>query len=374
MADEQKPQGTPQEEAPKPAEKKETPAPITEQSVVDKVSKGETLSPEETEVFKAIPPGAMPAPKAEEKPAEKPAEGDKPKEEKPAEPSPTEVTADRRKLIEAELEKPDNEVDLSKFKSQIELGLYWDLKKQRRKNARLQEEVETERVLRIVERLKGNKPEATPAEEAEDAAIMEIIKDLKPDDIVTVADIQAALKKKEDAKKAAKEKAEKEPPKKGLLTAEQIRVEKLEAESHLRSRGLDDFHEVTEYAEAVLKDDADAIEILRETARSGGNTALKTYFLIKGSKHWPAVEKQINELREKAGKKPASGKPEVPADNKRRAEKIDENEGKTRVPAGGGATPASKEFTVGEIANMSAKDVRKLSKEQRKQILETFGC
>ena len=360
-------------------EKKEAPA-ITEQSVVDKVSKGEKLSPEETELFKAIPPGSIPpttpaAEKKDEKGAQAAPSPSKPgeKKETPGAAS-SEVTAERRALIEAELAKPDSEVDLSKFKSPVELGLYWDLKKTRRKLDRTQETLDIERVERIVERLQGKKAEGTVQEQADDTEIVALLKDLKPDDVITVEDVQKAIKARDDRRQKKKDDdaAAAKTGKPGILTMDQVRVQKLEAESFLRAKNIDDFHEVTEFAEAALKDDAEAIAILQDTAKAGGNTALKTYYLVKGSKHWAEIEKVIKETREKAGK--GSGTGTVSQENKDRAAKIEENDGKTKTTGtGSGGNTGPHEYTLGEIQSMTAKDVRKLSKDQRKQILEKFG-
>ena len=355
----------------KPAETVETkPAetqPITDQAVIEKVQKGEELSPEETEQFKGLPAGSIPRP-GETPAASTPTktEDKKPETSAAASTETSDVPEERRKIIEAELNKPDHLIDLSKFKSPVELGLYWDLKKSRRKNQKLEEELEVTRIERIVDGL--NRKKETKSSEPIAETIVDPLKDRDPDDIVTVEEARRMIAEATKTKsKPAEEKPVAPPP---LRTVEQIRIEKVEADAKLRSTGINDLFEVVDFAEAALKDDDEAIEILRDTAKTGGNTVEKTYWLIKGSKTWPEIEKIIHNERVKSGR--ATTKPAE--ENINRAKKLEENDGKTRTTgAGSGASVSSKEYSVAEISSMTHYDIRKLPKETRIKILEKFG-
>lgn len=361
-------------EVQKPAEevkKPDAPAPaITDASVVAKVQKGEKLSAEETEVFKALPKDQLPSAPLSDTPKTAPAATDAPKSDDKKSPdtagdAPKEVTEDRKKIILAELDKPDELVDLSKFKSDVEVGLYWDLKKARRKNQKLSDELEITRVQKIVTDLK-TKETKTAEEKTDTDIILAALKDRDPEDIVTVKDIQIIL---ENARKKKPEEEKKPEAPAPILTTDQIRIQKIEAEQKLDRAGIKDFEEVTSYAEAALKDDPESLEILRDTARKGGNTAEKTYWLIKGSKLWPAINKKMLEERAKTGKPAAAPAPE----NVERGERFEKNEEKIRTTGPGTGAAAPGEYTVGEIASMTHGDVRKLSKKQRQAILENFG-
>ena len=343
------------------AEPKQT-AVINEKGIVEKASKGEELTSQEREVLKGIPAKQTASEEpieAEESETEEVVEEEVKEEvveEKKPEPikveEKKEVSTDRRALIEAELNKPDNLVDLSKFNSPIELGLYWDLRKARTKNNRLQEENETLRIEKIVKEIQSKPKEETkkvdPFEGRED------------EDILTVADVKKILANREEVKQAP-------PP---LRTIDQLRVEKVEAESRLRSKGINDFYDVVDFAEQVLGKDQEAIAILQDTAKSGGNVAEKTYWLIKGHPAWSEVEKVITEENRR---KITSSKP-IPKENTERAERIEKNESKVKTTgAGSGSSAVAKEFTVAEIANLTADEVRRMPKETRQAILKKFG-
>lgn len=360
---------------------------ITDASVLAKIEKGEELSPAEQEHLKSSPAaeGHPSAPEAKEEDPDdivikKDGSGsDTPK--KSEEENPAETSADagkekkqtpeeRQKLIEAELVKPEAEQDLSKF-SDSEIGTYWDLRRERKRRQKAEEENEVLKIERIADRLKKElAPEPKKEEEADPLAFLDGKAD---DDILTVAEakqLAKALKAKPAAKKED-EPAKEEPKPKMLRTVEQVQVESKEADTRLKAKGIDDFYEVTDFAADVLKDDEDARDILRETAKAGGNTAEKTYWIIRGSKAWPQIKKAIETQREKV-KKPE--KKEVPSDNERRAKRLEENDGKIKTTgAGTGAAGEVGEYSNEEIAAMSIDDIKKLPKETRKLILKKFG-
>lgn len=330
----------------------------TDSEVIAKVQKGEKLSEEETEIFKSLPKESLPGPTTEDPgkpaaPATKAA--DAPKKE--------ETTQERRKLIEDELAKPDGTQDLSRF-TPTEVGLYYDLRKQRSKNQKLQDELEISRVENIVQNLKSKEKPPEKAAEEEDP-LKTILEGMDDGDIPTVGQ----LKKVVEALKTKKDPAPKQTEQ-VLRTPEQIRIERVEAAQKLKEKGIEDFAEVIEYAGVVLKDDPDAAEILRDVAKKGGNTVEETYWLIKGHKGWPALEKHLADEKAKAGKTPA--KP--PAENLERAKRMEENENKIRTTGPSTGAPANaKEYSVSEIAQMTHADIRRMNKETRRKILEKYG-
>lgn len=340
---------------------------ITEQTVIEKVQKNEKLNEKESEIFKGIPSGALPNPTPEGKEEKKETnkgtqeEVKKPEEKTPAENSSSEeIPEDRKKLIQAEIEKPEHLADLSKLKSPVEIGLYWDLRKARRKNQKLEEELEISRVANVVKDLKSKEEISTEEDDP--------LKDKEDEDLLTVADI-----KKIFAKSKSKPKPQ-EKPAQPLRTPTELRVEKIEANSILMSKGIEDFNDVIDFAESALKDDKEAIDILRDTAKSGGNVAEKTYWLIKGSPVWPKIEKIISDEKAKSNGKKEPDKKALPKENLDRIKKMEENDGKIKTTgASDGASAETGEYTVEEIRNMTISDIKRLPKKTRMMILEKYG-
>lgn len=363
----------------------EAPPKLDEAAILAKANKGETLTPEESEFIAGAPegqpvpaakekteveeePGAeAPAPdegeekpEGEEPPAEEPA-AEKPEgEEKPAEGAAKETPEQRRELINAELEKPDDKVDLSKF-TPVEIGLYWDLKKTRRKNQALDAENRDLRFKDVQRRLKERgKPaaEEPPAEEVEEE---DPLAGREDEDLLTVADVKKLLGGKGKPGRQAP------PP---LISATELRLQRVEANTKLKDKGITDFNEVVDLAQEALEGDEDARLELQETALNGGNIAEKTYYLIKGSKKWPEIEKRLKPAAKPGDKKP----PVASAEDLARAKKLKDNAGKTRTtgaPSGGGAQPG--EFTVEEVAAMSPAEFGRLPKKTQDAILWKFG-
>lgn len=379
----------------------EQPKPLDDAAILAKAKAGEQLTPEEEEHIAGNPntekrpdseeaedeaeeiegedkaeeedPNAAPKPKEkkgeEEDPEDEEAEEEDeaadpkdPKAKKPAEPgkaakqTPEEI-AERRKLIEAELEKPDHLVDLSKY-TQVEVGLYWELKKERRKRQKAENDTRTLQFREAQRKLK----EDEEAEEAE-AEEEDPFKDLGDDDVVTVKEAREAAAKKKAAK--AKEKPAADKP---ILTVDQVRVQNVEADAKLRSKGIEDFFDVIQYAGTVFEGDPDIAEELRETAKSGGNVSEKAYWIIKGSPKWATVEAAIT--KEKGGKKKAAPDP----DNAGRAERIKKNETKIKTTgkSGGGAVETG-EYSVEEILRMTPAQFGRLPKKTQDAILNKYG-
>lgn len=374
------------------------PVVLDDAAILAKAKTGEKLTPEEEEHVAGNPnlersPERAPAEEGEEieeeageesgaeasAPPTEGAEGEeapegagapkKPTEQGPAAKQTPEQIEERKKLVNAELDKPDAQVDLSKF-TPVEIGLYWDLKKQRRKNQKLESD---NRLLQFREMKRTLEEEEAPAaeEEGEEGADpTKIFEGREDDDLPTIGELRQLFGKKKP-KAAAKAKEGEEgagKPKAPIITADRIRVEKVEADARLKSKGVNDFFDVVDYAEFALANDPDAQDELRETARTGGNVAEKTYWLVKGSQAWPKIDEAIK--KEKGGKGKGGPAPE----NVERGKRIEHNAGKVKTTGGGGgAGAATGEYTLDEIKSMSPKDFGKLPKKTQDAILWKFG-
>lgn len=337
------------------------PAPAKKESEEESEEGGEP----EAEAGDEDPEGDAATQDGEENPDEEPEEGEDAGDE-PAEGSAKKTPEQKKALVEAELAKPDDQQDLSKFKDDpVLLGLYWDLKKQRRKNQKLEQENRELKFADLKRALKENAEEAAEGEEDEEE---DPLAGREDDDILTVADVKKLLAKKPAPKE--KKPAEGEGAAKPIVTAAQIRTQSVEADARLKAKGVTDFTEVSSYAEYALAGDLEAQEELRDTALAGGNVAEKTYWLVRGSKKWPAIQKAL--AGEGGEKKTGAKKPS--SENLSRAERIQQNgkKIKTTGAGGGGAVPVG-EYSVEQIAAMSPKDFGKLPKATQDAILLKFG-
>jgi hypothetical protein len=343
--------------------KVEETAPITDASVSEKITKGEKLSDAEKEFVKGnpntdIPTEEVPEEKTEEKvevpAATEPETVEKVEEEKapepdkePAKKDPQEILAERKALIETETQKPEGQQDLTKF-SDVEVGLFWEMRKQQNRNKRLQEENDELRF----EKLKGK------LEKKEEKPVEDPLAGIEDDDLID------GKKLKEIVKNINKDQGPKP-----ILTPQRVDNEMPLAKQRLEAKGIKDFDEVIGHAEYALYDDPEARQILRDAALSGENTAEKTYWLIKGSRKFPQIKRMIE------ADKPVVVKKEAPKVNVERAKKIEENSKKLKTtgPAGGGAADTAGSYTEQDLAAMSPSDFRKLPRETRDSILKKFG-
>ena len=343
--------------------------------VKEKVKSGQELTAEEVGWLKENPNFE---PKVEEKkPEELKVEKPKKKEAtaapKPAKEEATagEETPEQRKtLIEKEIDKPEGQEDLTKF-TPTEIGLYWDLKKARKKNQALAEQNEVLRVEQVVKRLQDEKEKKSDGEAAteEEAADPEkLFEGRDADDLLTIKEAKEILKKLAP-KKPVKQEA---PVQTGLLPRWVLQAQNAEADGKLRSKGITDFFEVIDHTITALGDDKDAKTILAETASNGGNVSERVYWLIKGSPKWAEIEKTIKADKEKA-EKPAGTK--APSkENEDRARRIEEADGKIKTTgAGSGAAADTGEYSSEEVASMTIQDIQKLPRETRQAILRKFG-
>lgn len=344
-----------------------------ETAILAKANKGEKLTDAEEEFVAGLPNAERspePAPAEDDKdkepgaedPSAPPKEADEDKEPedlekdvetedpKPAgaeaEKTPEEEAKARRALINAELEKPDAETDLSQF-TPTEIGLYFDLKKERRRRQKAEAK---SRELEFKELAKTLKEELQPEKKAEEEE--DPLAGRDDDDVVSVADVKKLLAKTKKAEPV---------PAKPIITADQMKTQTVQAKAALEAKGLKDFDEVGAYAEWALQGDEDARDILIETAKSGGNIMEKTYWLVKGSPRWPKIAEAIRKAKPNK-------------DNEDRARRIEKNGEKVRTlgsAAGTGAQPGT--ISREKVAAMSINDFKNLSPKEQEWILRNYG-
>lgn len=260
----------------------------------------------------------------------------------------SELTSDMRTRLQRELEKPEGAEDLADF-SNRERGVFWELRKERLKRQRAEQEADELKF----ERMKKELTKPAPVEDDEEA---DPFKDRDEDDLLTVADVKKLLSKRSKEEPKPKQTAP-------LMTPEEIRIHKVEADSILARKGIKDFYDVIDLADKVLDGDIEAANYLREVKRKGNNVALAAYHLIKGSDKYETIAAKTEQ---------APGK--VSDVNKKRAEKIEANNNKIRTTGGGGNPPApADEYSIGEIAAMPPSEFGKLPKKTRDAIMLKFG-
>lgn len=343
----------------------------TLEDVAAKAKGGEKLTAEEEEILAGGGPDTTLEegdPGEEEEPGEdvenepkkeEPATGAKKEEQPPKKTQTPKEAAERRTLIDAEIEKVDGQEDLSKF-TPTEIGLYWSLKKERRRRQQVEGENRLHRFEKTKEKLRGQHEEE-PAGTEEEAGEDDPFKDFEPDAVITVDEAREALKKK--AKPAAQAK------KTGQVqyTTEDVRREMADARLRFEHKGIADFDDVISYATVLTKEDA---AIIAETVTKGGNGAEKTYWLIKGSPRWNEIEEALAKEKEaKTGKKV-----EVDPVNADRGRRAKQNSEKTRTTGDGSASAAELgEYSIEEILAMSHRDFGALPAKVQDKILATFG-
>lgn len=302
------------------------------------------------------------APEKSEQPEESPSEKKAPAKTADAKPS-DEVSADVKTRLEAELAKPEGLEDLTDF-SQRERAYFFQMRKDRSRRQKVEEENELLKFERLQGQLKEKQKPAAPekgkaapeiVEEEEEADPLE---GRDPEDLLTVKDVQTILAKQGKKAPAANEN---EAFVRGLY----LRNQMLEARLTLKEKNVNDLDDIIGFAQEALGGDEDAKAYISRVADNGGNVVLATYNQIKASAKWPEIEKAVRVAK---GKK-------APTENKERAERLEKNENKVRTTGagGGGGGDESDEYTVGEVIEMPTEDFAKLPKEKRRAIMEKYG-
>lgn len=366
---------------------------LNEKVVLDKVQKGEDLTPEEKESVMSRPNKAEEfedqdnteetkepdAPesestgikKSEESDSKQPAPLDKKVADAEVSPSEKtaaktdasksadkdEISAETRKSLEKELEKPEGYEDLSSYTTK-EIGLFYDLRRQRARARKAEEENESLKFERMQRQLKEKEQQKAPAPEKVEAPDKDPFEGRDGSDVLTVEEARELYKTLK-----AKPEAPKQPQENKALTELYIRTQKTEARITLKEKNIHDFDDVVNFAEDALGTDQEAKDYLLQVHERGGNVALATYNLVKASNKWPEIEKSIRVARGN----------NIPQDNLRRAEKLEENEKKVKTTGPGGGAPPTDEYTVEEIRGMSVEDFAALPKKKRALIMEKYG-
>jgi hypothetical protein len=357
-------------------------AEITEQSVQEKLNKGETLTKEETSFVMGTPPDPKEAGNDEdgafdgmEEVENKPASGtkDEPakseKEEKPAEPAKAEKKADEAPAdpskaapevkkdegnlivrIETELAKAEGQEDLSGL-SDREKGLFWSLRKERSKRQKAEED----RDVLLFQDIKKRKEGEAKAKEEEAKKPKR-----DPEDFITVKDLE---------EQEAAERAEQGARERSTL----LKVASMNAHDVLevrRSNGQDlpDYDTVMAIAEKIVEENDEYKRQIYEAYKKGKNPALFVYDLVRKDPQFLKLYKPA----EKPADPTAAPKDEKSAEAKKTLDKINENEKKPKTSgaqgggAGGGETH---EYTIQELADMSPAQFRKVPKQIRERFL-----
>lgn len=342
-------------------------------AILAKAQRGETLTAAEQDHVAGAPSEAAPEPAEKEEGNEpgaavSPSPSKKDGEKEPTETGPAakkeKTPEERRAEIELDLEKPDHLVNLAGY-TKVERGLYFDLKKARRKNQRIEAENRTLKFSDLKEALKEVLPAAKPEKEEGDD---DPLAGRDDDDIVTVAEMRKIMAAKNKPAAAAKKEGEEAAAPVPLLSKDSIRIQTIEARSNLKAQGVEDYDDVINFAEWALAGDTEAQEDLREVAKAGGNVLERTYYLITGSKKWPLIEKKLAEEKGPAAKTDAPD-----PDHVARAEKIVKNGEKIRTTGSTGGGGTTGEYTVEQIMAMSPREFGALPQKTQDAILLKYG-
>jgi hypothetical protein len=287
--------------------------------------------------------------KPEEKPSEKDAESAEASKKEAEEAAKKETDAARRAQIEQDAEKDLDQVDISKY-SPNERAIFFELKQERRKRQAAQRDADTLRFQKLQDEKKREL-------EAKSQPVVDPFEGMEEDDLLTVGQIKKVLSPKQQAPKP-----EVNPQVNQILAENWV----------LKGKAVyTDLPEVMMHAQAILGDDRDAEEEVKEVIKKGGNPAIAVYNLIKASPKWADLEKKLNPPKEEAPVKKEKKLDEDARINKDRAERIETNKKKT-VTTGGSGGPASRpsEYSLNELLAMPDHDFAKLPAAQRRRILE----
>lgn len=354
------------------------------QALEEKIDKGETLTPEEEKLLEGAP---TPEPeeidpekviikdekdekekktsKTSVTPDEKDAEAAKAKEKEAAETAAKE--AERKKEIEADAEKPIDQVDIEKYTPR-ERGLFFEARKERKKRQDVELERDTLKFQRakddakaLVERERAE-AEARAKEEAEN----DPFKGMEDDDLLTAGQLKKLLATRKQTETG------KESPE---LQKERLRAVNLQSEVWImRAQSkIPDAVEICNVGGPLLdlENDKVARAEVEDAVAKGGNPVIATVNYIKAHPKWPEIEAKLKAktvLTEDEKKKAEADKT-----NKERAERIEANKKKPVTTGSGGGAPASGEYSIQEILDMPDAEYQKLPKAQREKILETLG-
>lgn len=374
-------------------------AEVTQEAIEKKLATGEKLTKEETDFVMSSPPDGKefsepkpksfdddviniddePKPKAKKEEPKAEAEADKEKaetgkakEEKPEDAGKTDTgkaepaKKDDKKpdedrgtffgKIEAELEKPDGQEDLSGF-SEREKGLYYSMKKERKARQAAEEKADALLFERIKSRKlaeeQARKAKEKPEEPAED-----------DEEFLTKGELKKKLKAERDA--MIEEQRSRESSLR--LKLAEVAAKDIVDTRKLKGEDLPDYAETMQIGEAIIAGNELYAEKIREAYIDGYNPALTAYDLIRKDPRFSSLYKP------KVASSPAPAPAPAPENSKAKEtiEKIEANEKKPKTSGahgGGGDGKVEKDYTLEEIANMSTREFAKLPKAVRQRFL-----
>ena len=358
---------------------------ITEAVVQEKLNKGEELSKEETAYVMSAPPDGVAAPVDTDPGKPETDEPDdviidenaeKPGEEKGKEPAEAEKKADDGKKAEAsekpepeavkkpdegtlhgkiekELDKADGSEDLEGF-SEREKGLFYEMKKSRKRAQKAEEDRDALMFERIKEaKLKQEGKPEKPAEEEEDP----FGKDVDPEDFPTVGKLREITKNMNEREAAARRARDRQ------MT---VRISEMNARNIVELRkenGKDapDYDEVMELASIVVEGNPEYEKKIWDAFTKGKNAAMLTYDLIRSDPKFKSLYKPSQEA-------PKIDKAE---EGKKTLDKINANEKKPKTSGNGGAGGGAggEEYTIEQLLRMTPGQFRKVPKTVRDKFL-----
>jgi len=365
---------------------------------IEEETKGEKKEEEEKTEEEKAKEAADAKKKAEDQAAEeaKAAEAKKAEDAKKAEKAGGKSLKDK---VEEEMAKPDSQVDLEGF-SEKEVGLFWEMRAERKKRQAAQEELDGMKFQRIKEQ--KAQEEAAKVKKAEEEGKGELDKLLEgdDDDFISKKDLKKVLEKITAKPKAdgSGDRAE--------LEARQRRAFVEVAEAGARERVAirkekgefaPDYFEVMALADEIVTSNKEYEETILGAVKAKKNPALVTYdIIIKdprfktlfkgdiGKKTEETAEKkaELTERAKKVGLAETATEKEIIAKEEalKKAGKFVENANKPKTSGsegggGGGSTfkdSEGKEYSLMELSKMSTSQFRKVSKDVRDWFLKGF--
>lgn len=365
-------------------------AEITEAVVQEKLNKGEELSKEETAFVMSAPPDSVATPVDTDpgKPeADEPDDviidenAEEPGEKKGDEPAEAEKKADDGKKAEAsekpepeapkktdegtlhgkiekELDKADGSEDLEGF-SEREKGLFYEMKKSRKRAQKAEEDRDALMFERIKEaKLKQEEKPDKPAEEEEDL----FGKDVDPEDFPTVGKLREITKNMNEREAAARRARDRQ------LT---VRISEMNARNIVELRkenGKDapDYDEVMELASVIVEGNPEYEKKIWDAFTKGKNAAMLTYDLIRSDPKFKSLYKPSQEEPKKE-----APKTDTAEEGKKTLDKINANASKPKTSGSGGAGGGAggEEYTIEQLLRMTPGQFRKVPKSVRDKFL-----
>ena len=250
------------------------------------------------------------------------------------------------KKINEELAKPDGDEDLTGY-NQREVGLFYEMRKQRRRAQTAEEERDVFK-FRDIQRQQAEKQTEEKKEEEEDP-----FKDREDDDILSVKDAKTLMAKMKST----------QPDPADAQAASQVYFQPyIKACEREAKAKYEDFDAVIEVAGVLIKNNEDYQKQIAKSMGEGGNVAVTMYHLAKND---PAYDSEIAKIQARTPQKKPGTSPE---------EKIKKNLKKPNTSSshGGGGVPDAMP-TLEQFVKMSDEDFAKVPKAEREKMLLKYG-